>query len=161
MKFLRKSLKISQKLPLMIVASALISCVAVGTLSYVISANALHASAENKLSALLDARRQALTDYLASIRQDMLFQANNPAVREALKDFSLAWTMLGDNPTAQLQKLYIEDNPYPTGEKENLDRAGDSSEYSDIHGQYHPWFRQFLRERGYYDVFLFDPDGSR
>jgi len=52
------------------------------------------------------------------------------------------------------------ENPHPTGQKENLDAADDDSTYSDVHALYHPWFRQFLRERGYYDIFLFDLDGN-
>ncbi|MGH1477739.1 MAG: methyl-accepting chemotaxis protein, partial [Geminicoccales bacterium] len=50
--------------------------------------------------------------------------------------------------------------PHPTGQKENLDAAADGSAYSHFHADYHPWFREFLRERGYYDVFLFDSDGN-
>ena len=59
-----------------------------------------------------------------------------------------------------MQHLYIEENPHPTGQKENLVAASDGSAYSRIHAYYHPWFREFLRERGYYDVFLFDVDGN-
>ena len=50
--------------------------------------------------------------------------------------------------------------PTPVGEKDNLDKADDGSDYSSFHRQYHPWFRQFQRERGYYDIFLFDKDGN-
>jgi methyl-accepting chemotaxis protein len=67
---------------------------------------------------------------------------------------------MGEGQTATLQRLYIDDNPNPTGSKENLDFAPDGSVYSTIHAQFHPWFRQFLRERGYYDIFLFDTDGN-
>ncbi len=41
-----------------------------------------------------------------------------------------------------------------------LDAASDGSRYSDVHGRYHPWFRAFLEERGYYDIFLFDAEGD-
>ena len=55
-----------------------------------------------------------------------------------------------------LQNLYISDNSNPIGEKHKLDAAGDKSEYSSIHGEYHPPIRKFLEEFGYYDIFLVD-----
>ena len=67
--------------------------------------------------------------------------------------------MPGDRKAA-LQKAYIEDNPHPTGKKEQLDAADDGTFYNVTQRKYHPWFRQFLRARGYYDIFLFNLDGK-
>lgn len=64
------------------------------------------------------------------------------------------------NPTEVLQRLYITDNPHPTGSKEELDAASDGSSYSGFHAEHHPWFRHFLRTRDYYDIFLFDTEGN-
>jgi len=69
-------------------------------------------------------------------------------------------TNIEGDPQSTLQRLYIEENPHPTGSKENLDAASDGSAYSQAHARYHPWLRQFLRERGYYDIFLFSPSGD-
>ncbi len=41
-----------------------------------------------------------------------------------------------------------------------MDVADDMSDYSFINQQFHPQFREFLRELDYYDIFLFDPDGN-
>ena len=152
--------KVATKIPALIVVSALLSCAIVGTLNYFATADALSVAAENKLNALLEARRQALRDYLTSIEQDIRFQADNPTVHSAVKSFVSAWTRLGETPTERLHKAYIEDNPYPVGEKQNLDQAEDGSRYSKVHERYHPWFRRFTQERGYYDLFLFDTQGN-
>lgn len=61
---------------------------------------------------------------------------------------------------AALQKLYIYDNPNPLGSKEVLDRAEDTSLYSELHAQFHPVVRQFLAEFGYYDIFFVNTDGD-
>ncbi len=90
----------------------------------------------------------------------MRYTAASPYVQEALGDFSAAWQDLGGDRTAMLQRLYIDENPNPLGQKENLDAAADGSRYSGYHADYHPWFRQFLRERDYYDIFLFDLEGN-
>ena len=152
--------RISGKIPALVFVSAVVACVAVGALSYFSNSSALETSAQDKLTALAETRRLALGDYLDTIRLDIVFQSSNPTVHEALKSFSSAWNSMGEGQTATLQRLYIDDNPNPTGSKENLDFAPDGSVYSTIHAQFHPWFRQFLRERGYYDIFLFDTDGN-
>jgi len=67
---------------------------------------------------------------------------------------------MGRTAESALQDLYITSNPHPTGSKDELDSAKDGSTYSMIHQQYHPYFRTFLRDRGYYDIFLLDVNGN-
>jgi methyl-accepting chemotaxis protein len=156
----KTNLKISRKLPLINVASALVLALCIGVISYLGASSSVVHEIENKLSAVLHSREAALTDYLKSIEQDLRFTATNPTVRRAASDFTSAWNQLGGNQTETLQRLYIQENPYPTGEKENLDAADDGSLYSVNHAHYHPWFRQFLRERDYYDIFIFNSKGD-
>lgn len=62
---------------------------------------------------------------------------------------------------AELQYLYISNNPHPTGKKSLLDDAGDGSLYGRVHAKYHPIVRNFLERFGYYDIFLIDvPTGD-
>ncbi len=63
-----------------------------------------------------------------------------------------------ENKTIILQNFYFADNPNPVGEKDNLDYAHDGSWYSEVHQKYHPVIRHFLKEFGYYDIFLVDPE---
>ena len=154
------SWNVAKKLPVTILAIALAACAAVGVSNYLGAKQELRDQAVQKLTAISGARKAALGDYLASIRQDLKSQAANPLVGDAIREFTYAWRLLGDSATARLQQLYIDENPHPIGEKENLDFAADGSTYSDVHKKYHPWFRLFLRERAYYDIFLFDPDGN-
>ena len=53
-----------------------------------------------------------------------------------------------------LQAAYISANPHPLGAKENLDTVDNGSAYSTAHARFHPVIRQYLREFGYYDIFL-------
>lgn len=154
------ALKIAHKIPLFISATAILVAGAVAVASFVMAEAELKQVAENRLTAVMEGRRAALGDYLSSIEQDIRFTSTNPNTVSALRSFSGAWEALGSDPTERLQRLYINDNPHPAGEKEKLDAATDGSAYSSAHGVYHPWFRQFLRERDYYDVFLFDTQGN-
>ena len=76
------------------------------------------------------------------------------------KNVNISKIMSGLDDTAiVMQYLYISKNEHPLGSKENLDNAGDQSEYSDIHEHIHPMVRQYLRQFGYYDIFLINAEG--
>ncbi|MGH1480366.1 MAG: methyl-accepting chemotaxis protein [Geminicoccales bacterium] len=153
-------LKIAQKLPLYIVGSGLLVGVAIGLSTYLNAAASLEQARRDQMATALGGQRTALRTYLIGIEHDLVSLATSSMTQNALLWFSEAWEELGDQQTEKLQRAYITENPHPTGQKENLDDAGDGSSYSDTHALYHPKFRKFLRERGYYDVFLFDTDGN-
>jgi methyl-accepting chemotaxis protein len=155
-----KNVAIGAKLAALIVGSALCLGAALGVSNYIQSSRTQMEAATNTLVAVAEGRRKAMGDYLDSIEQDIRSISENPAVRSAVVDFADAWTLLPTNPTKTLQSLYIGNNPHPTGEKHKLDGADDSSLYTRHHRAYHPWFRKFLEERGYYDIFLFDLNGN-
>jgi len=66
-----------------------------------------------------------------------------------------------DDDTVALQHYYIKDNKNPLGSKHLLDKAGDNSQYSAIHGKFHPTIRDFLEKFEYYDIFLVDADSGK
>ncbi len=155
-----KKIPLALKIPALIAVSAIL--LAVGIAAFGINAATRNAqdAADDKLRALLDNRSQVLTHYLLSIEQDARTVASSPLTRAALGEFSAAWAELGGDQQQVLQDAYITGNPNVLGEKENLDAAGTGSIYDAVHGKYHPWFRTLLKERGYYDIFLFDLNGN-
>ncbi len=153
-------MRISAKIPTIITAAALVLAVGIGFGAYRTASKDVEAGIQDKLAAMLENRSQALGSYLASIEQDIHSVAGNPYTLEALAAFTKAWHVLGSDQTNRLQTAYITDNPNPTGEKENLDAAATGNDYDRVHGSYHLWFRSFLRQRDYYDIFLFDLEGN-
>ncbi len=154
------NLRISQKLPLLIIGASLILGLTLGYVGYHQGSTAIYQEVERKLEITLHARQAELHDYLTAIQEDLTVTAANPTVIEALNDFTAQWNELGENPKAYLQKAYITDNSFPAGEKEKLDFADDGSGYSKSHKEYHPWFRKALNVHHYYDIFLFDTEGN-
>lgn len=63
-----------------------------------------------------------------------------------------------DEDSLALQYYYIQANRNPLGSKHLLQRANDSSRYSQLHAKYHPIIKSFLEKFGYYDIFLVDPE---
>jgi class 3 adenylate cyclase len=72
----------------------------------------------------------------------------------------LASYTLKSNASRYLQYYYIAANPNPVGKKQQLNNPQDGSDYSEIHGRYHPIFRNIIEKFGYYDMFLIDTQGT-
>lgn len=159
MKYLN-DLKISIKLPVFIIVFLLATCCSIGVSAYLDAKDTVFSEVENKLTAILSARKSELGGYIASIEEDLSIIADSPATLTALKAFEQGWQNIGDDPTSTLQRLYISDNPHELGEKDKYYTAGDGSEYSKAHEKFHPWFHQLQQKRGYYDVFLFNRTGD-
>lgn len=154
------NIKIAKKLPIFVVVLVALSVLVSAGLAIVAAKDDILKVEAKMLKALQASREAALENYLGSIQQDLSSLSRNPYAREALFAFREGWYNLGGNQTETLQSLYITENPHPTGSKEELDFANDGSFYSQMHAKYHPWFRHFLRQRDYYDIFLFTPSGD-
>lgn len=154
------NLSIAKKIPLAIIASALAVGVALGVASDVIGSNTVQKEVSLKLEAALAGRAVGLENYFKSISEDLGIVAENPTVKSALKDFTAAWHTMSGSQVSTLQRLYISQNPHPTGQKDKLVDAGDGSRYSAAHTRYHPWFHKLQQDREYYDIFLFDTEGN-
>lgn len=154
------NLSILLKVTLAIVCLGLLTATITAGLSYKAASKALTTETTNKLDGIIEGRANELESLLARISNDLRVQVTNPAVKQATLKFTEAWNRLDGNQTSLLQGLYITQNPFPTGEKEKLNKASDGSIYSQIHNQYHPFFRTLLQENDYYDIFLFDTRGN-
>ncbi len=173
-----KKIKLSKKLPLIMTSLAAFAVIITSGLIFKGAYKEITRQQGNKLIALEASRSSALMSYLDSIRQDLSSLAYNEYVFSALMDFRISWERLPEENEAvqtggqsdYLRKLYINDNdnglssvngnPNKTGSKHLWDGADDGSMYSLAHKRYHPWFRHFLVQRDYYDIFLFDPNGN-
>lgn len=158
--WITRNLTLSKKIPGLVVLAAVVLAGSVGALSLSTATTNAEIESEQRMRAILTSRAEALSAYLHSIEQDLRFVAASPLTIEAIAEFGAAWEQLGAAPTEILQGAYITDNPNPTGEKHLLDGASGQERYHSVHKYYHPWFRTFLEERGYYDIFLFDLHGN-
>jgi methyl-accepting chemotaxis protein len=139
---------------------AALTLVAVTVASFVRAERSEFERASAHSQTLMELRRDALEDYLETIRSEVTLWSGRPALREALRELKRGWDALPGDRSQLLQRLYVDENPHPTGQKQELLQAGDGSLYSGIHGLVHPRGRRFLANLGYYDAFLFDIEGN-
>jgi methyl-accepting chemotaxis protein len=157
---LLRSIKLTQRLVGAVLLVASTVGIGIGWAAVNRASVALEQEVSLKLSSVLASREAHLDSYLGSIIEDLEVVSTSPTTVNAVQQFAAAWSEIEGDPGSVLQQLYIRDNPHPTGEKDKLYDAGDSTTYSAVHAQFHPWFHRLQQTREYYDVFLFDTDGD-
>ncbi|HCR86543.1 MAG TPA: hypothetical protein DIV86_07700 [Alphaproteobacteria bacterium] len=153
-------MKLSIKIPLLIIIFAFLTAAGVSYVSYKSTAEKLNEQNRGSLFAMMENKSNELTQYLNSLEKDLHFFADLNSTKEALIKFNKAFKKIENSPKEVLQKLYITENSNPLGQKHKLDYATDGSKYSELHKKNHPWIRKFLEEKGYYDVFLINLEGD-
>jgi len=154
----RLSMPIARKLPLALLGSALLVSVGVGLASYMIGSQALYASAENTLATLASERARQVSSYVKGVEEDLVATSRSADTQQALRDFAGAWLQFKVDPTAEVRKLYVDDNP----NKDNLsalDTLGTTGAYDVTHTRFQPGFRNKVVARGYRDFYLMDLKG--
>lgn len=153
-------MKISRKLPLFMVGLALLNVLITGVIGAVLSVGDAREANELKMVELLEAKEHSLELVFEEFDGDLDILEHVSYTQEALTGFKQAWREIPGNPERYLQTVYIANNPYEAGEKGELNMANDGSSYSAVHAEKHHFFKTFIEEKGYYDLFLFDMDGN-
>jgi methyl-accepting chemotaxis protein len=152
------SLRISQKLPLALVGSAILVAAGVGAVSYILGSAALKEQATQNLSTVAFERANQLSMVMGEMQDDIGISAQSPEVLDALRAFSLAWFSVKDDVEA-LRKS-IADNPASPEERINLDKFDSNfATYMATHFIYQPIFRKKVQGAGFHDLYIFDTLG--
>ncbi|QQA41888.1 methyl-accepting chemotaxis protein [Pelagovum pacificum] len=154
------NIRLSVKLPAMLVLLSILVATGNAGVGFFQFRQVLIRDALTSLSDVAESHQRSLEASLDNIRQELLSQASSPQTAFAISRFTAAASQLEGDIKDTLQSLYIDNNPNETGAKHLLERADDTSAYSVIHGQYHPYFRDLMETFGYYDVFLINPEGT-
>ncbi|KKO19518.1 MAG: methyl-accepting chemotaxis protein [Candidatus Brocadia sp.] len=146
---------LSTKIISLFIIGGLVPLVAIGVLSYYSSSKALKEQAFNQLASVRNVKQAFINDWFSKRKCDAVTLSKNEMVINATKEFKKAFNELG---AEKVRDLYITKNPFPAGKKLEYVDAQDGSNYSKLHARYHPVFKQYLEEYGYYDIFLLDAE---
>jgi methyl-accepting chemotaxis protein len=142
-----------------IALAVVVAILVVGTAFLLVLRSEFGDAREDQLT-LMELRRSALEDFLETMYSEVVLWSERPGLRDAALELQRAWDELPGDPAETLRRLYIDENPYPLGERHRLVTAGDGSLYSEVHERMHPAVLEFLDNMGYVDVFLFNPEGD-
>lgn len=106
---------------------------------------------QSQRGSLTSAQQATLDDYYINDFAGLYEKRNNQALSNPR---SLVQSL---SATAKsLQHDFIAGSSFEIGQKDELYRLGNNTDYATLHEQYHDYFRTFLKEFGYYDIFIAD-----
>jgi methyl-accepting chemotaxis protein len=152
-------LKVSVKLPALVLGIALLCSGGVGIASYVSGANTVRGQAEQRLMALVESRRDSLLEFYRSKELTIGGHLNGQALRSAYSDFNAAWAKYEDKAAETLTKIYITDNPHPLEERDQLVKAG-RKPYDKVHAKHHTSLRDYADANDHPDILLINLAGD-
>ncbi len=133
------------------------------------SANgALTESYAEKLMVAVRKTETALTQYFDSIDDFLYVNSARSLFSDTLKKMQKIYERINretGNAEKALQKAYIDDNPYPLGEKYKLLSPKGTDvisliQYNILHRKIHPIMKGIINKMGFYDIFLVDTSGN-
>lgn len=130
-----------------------------------IAGNSTEENIKSQMKNIRETKSKQITSYFESKKTDLLTLSTSYDVTIALEEFTDSYKKLYGNvgrkrAETYLKEKYISQNPNKIGEKDKLDDALDGSNYSSIHKKYQPYFRSYIKQKLYYDLFLVDLDGN-
>ena len=153
-------LTLARKLPIVIVALAIMVGAGVAISAYLIAAGTAQTLSSDRLATMAKDRGTLLSQYLSSREQAVLTAARSETIQNALRDLHFGWIKLGDMPALQLIDAYVANNPNPEDQRNDLADGGTGSNYDGAHSRVHPALRALEENGGYADLYLFDTDGN-
>jgi len=151
--------KVSVKLPTLVLGIALLCSGGVGIASYLSGASTVLGQAEQRLTALAESRRDNLAEFYRSKEVAIGAHIQGKALRAAYSDFDKAWSKYGDKATGMLTKIYVTDNPHPENERDQLVKAG-RKPYDKAHAKHHSSLRDYADANDHPDILLINLEGD-
>ncbi|MDM8524235.1 methyl-accepting chemotaxis protein [Desulfococcaceae bacterium HSG8] len=107
----------------------------------------LRAEAINKLTAVRETKKNQIERFFYERTGDVLVLADNPFISQTLKDLGYAYESGGGFAGGNFK-----------GHKEEKYDA--PAEYREVHDRYYPNLKYYMKQYGYYDLFLMDGNGD-
>jgi methyl-accepting chemotaxis protein len=156
--------KIAQKLPLVLVGSALVVGLGIGIAAYTLGLQTVEAQRQQSFEASVQSAADMAADYLRNVQIDLVQHADWPDTFTQIDNMMQIWNqqkLSNLDPSKSLQFSYIKNkNAKPQWERIQVDSVGAmGGQYDAQHKRFHPAWRTVLAQRGYEDVLLFSADG--
>ena len=120
---------LSFKVPLMMSAGAVLSALAIGAGAFMLARQSAIGQLETNLATTVESRASSLQRYWTQAQVNVRLLSEMPTVAEALETLSADIRTKGDGAQAELQKLYIAENPYGEAERSRYSGENDQTSY--------------------------------
>jgi len=153
------SLKLSQKLPLLLIGVALVVGIGVGGANLVIGSSVVEKLSREKIDLAVKERARQLDGMMNQLLVDVRGEAAASTTVTDIGLFAGDLQMMGDDAATQLKQAYVTNNKNDEDKKLNLDSVKDDSAYDTTHASAQPEYRTYIQNHKYDDLYLVDPTG--
>ena len=163
-------MKLTGKILALVIPVVLGSLIVLMLLTTQTASKSLTNSYAEKLVAVVGKTKSALKRYFEGIDNFLYIDSTRRLFVDSLKKLQKIYERIdketGGKAEEVLQKAYIDDNPYPPGEKYKLiSPKGDVDvismiQYNINHRKIHPVMKNIVDKMGFYDIFLVTPKGN-
>ena len=149
-------MKLKAKITVILLSFGLGGILLSGIIGYEQGASAVEQTTQRMLLTARDNKKVELQNYFDQIQSQLRVYADDYSVTEGMESFRQAFESGGNAP----RSAYMERNPNPPGQRDQMSDAKDSSAFTKAHIRFHPHFREFIQEFGYGDMLLVDMGGN-
>jgi methyl-accepting chemotaxis protein len=152
-------MRISVKLPLVMIGASMFCALVVGVASYFVASSVVREQGDQRLSALADSSAKVASDYMKDLHVSLVASARGMTVRTAVAEFASGWAKYDNGPAAAVIDTYITRNPEPEETRDAFDKSG-RKPYEKVHKAYHAILRAQMQDAGLSDLLLVDGEGN-
>ena len=102
----------------------------------------------------------SVQNWIDGLVVDLDVLASDRSSRDLLEHLERYMSSAAQPTLASLRTAYVDNNPFPLGQRDKFDQSSDGTTYDFIHSDFHEQFRGIAARLGYYDLFLISPNGD-
>lgn len=148
------------RLPALIVG-ALIFCISVTILISFVNYKASVEGRINEVTESIAVNSETLVEnWIAELVEELTLLSADRTSVEMLRRLNFLFNVQNSATPESVREVYIEDNPFPLGQRQQFDIPQGGTFYDAVHHEFHEYYRNLVEHTGYYDLFLILPDGT-
>ena len=151
--------RLSSKLALMFLAGAMTMCVAIVTVTSLISRDVANGQADSGLQSATNAKQKVMELALGQVLSSAKFFVSRDEAKDSLMKTMVGWKNLKEGQKETLRRIFVTDNPHPASERHLLVEPAESNYYVNNHKVVHPIYQDVVSQGLFADVALANPDG--
>jgi methyl-accepting chemotaxis protein len=120
---------------------------------------------QSQMQSIRENKRKQILTYFSNKQADVFSLSSSSDVRTAFIDFRASFRNLNridgnKSVTAYLQQKYIYENTFSAEKRSEFFTANDNTDYGRLHTKYHRYFKKYIHDKSFYDLFVIDIDGN-
>lgn len=151
--------RLSSKLALMFLCGALIMCVAIVTVTSILSRDVANGQADSALTSATKSNQRTLGLALDQVAHNVNSFVSLEEAKDSLMKTMVGWKNLKEGQTGTLRRIFVTDNPNGPDERYLLADPQESNYYVNNHKAVHPLYGELVSQGLFSDVALTNPEG--